>query len=292
MISALAILKDKSGSTIGAKFLINNQEYIFKTAELIQADWKNNVINAIIDSNGFVKAKQGYDSLIKQVVINEKQNKQEIYLYHGSNKDDLVPKFGYGKANNDYGRGFYTTPDEELAKEWAMVYYKTTKTGYCYAYKLDTHNLNLLDLRKYRLENWIAELLTNRKVNIEYEVTKDRLTKFIRMFKLDTSKADIIIGYRADDSYFRYAEDFINGLIYKETIEKAMQLGSLGIQVFVKSEEAFDRLELMQKDKVESKYFSLYSKRDADAREVYKKIKTNQTSEKVTIDDILRNEVL
>lgn len=118
------------------------------------------------------------------------------------------------------------------------------------------------------------------------------LTKFTRMFKLDTSKTDIIVGYRADDSYFRYAEDFINGLIYKATIEKAMQLGNLGIQIFIKSKEAFNRLELMQKESVDSGYFCLYSKRDTDAREVYKKIKTNQTSEKVTIDDILRNEEL
>lgn len=44
-------------------------------------------------------------------------------LYHGSNQDNLIPKFGYGKINNDYGRGFYTTPNKELAKEWAMVYY-------------------------------------------------------------------------------------------------------------------------------------------------------------------------
>ena len=214
---------------------------------------------------------------------------REVQLYHGSSKDNLVPQWGSGKSNNDYGKGFYLTPDKELAKEWAMVFYNTSKIGYCYSYKIDITNLVVLDLTKCSLENWIAELLVNRKVDLKYEVTKDRLTNFIRMFKLDTSKTDIIIGYRADDSYFRYAEDFINGLIYKETLEKAMKLGNLGIQVFLKSKESFNRLVSMQKESVDSEYFSLYIKRDSEARELYKEIKTSQTSKKVTIDDILRN---
>ena len=32
-------------------------------------------------------------------------------------------------------------------------------------------------------------------------------------YNIDISEYDLIIGYRADDSYFRFAEDFLNNSI-------------------------------------------------------------------------------
>lgn len=53
---------------------------------------------------------------------------------------------------------------------------------------------------------------------------------------------DIIIGYRADDSYFDFAEAFLNNSISVEQLAVALRLGKLGEQVVVKSREAFGRL--------------------------------------------------
>lgn len=36
-------------------------------------------------------------------------------LYHGNKDINMRPKYGVGKKNNDYGQGFYTTPDLKLA---------------------------------------------------------------------------------------------------------------------------------------------------------------------------------
>ena len=47
---------------------------------------------------------------------------------------------------------------------------------------------------------------------------------------------DVIIGYRADDSYFSFAKDFINNTISVEQLAEAMRLGELGIQIVLKSE--------------------------------------------------------
>lgn len=42
-----------------------------------------------------------------------------MILYHGSEKIIETPVYGKGNLRNDYGRGFYCTESEELAKEWA-----------------------------------------------------------------------------------------------------------------------------------------------------------------------------
>ena len=40
-----------------------------------------------------------------------------VTLYHGSSRVIREPEFGRGRANNDYGLGFYCTESDELAKE-------------------------------------------------------------------------------------------------------------------------------------------------------------------------------
>ena len=39
-------------------------------------------------------------------------------------------------------------------------------------------------------------------------------------YNIDISEYDLIIGYRADDSYFRFAEDFLNNSISVEKLEE------------------------------------------------------------------------
>ena len=41
-------------------------------------------------------------------------------LYHGSQNEFVTPKYGLGQDQHDFGRGFYLTDTEELAKEWAV----------------------------------------------------------------------------------------------------------------------------------------------------------------------------
>ncbi len=50
-------------------------------------------------------------------------NNEIITIYHGNKVENMVPTYGFGGTNNDYGRGFYTTPSIELAKEWAWGTY-------------------------------------------------------------------------------------------------------------------------------------------------------------------------
>lgn len=52
----------------------------------------------------------------------------------------------------------------------------------------------------------------------------------------------MITGYRADDSYYDYAESFLNNGITVQQLAKAMQLGKLGEQIVLKSKLAFSRI--------------------------------------------------
>ena len=57
-------------------------------------------------------------------------------------------------------------------------------------------------------------------------------------FLPDYRNYDVIIGYRADDSYFQFAKDFIQGTISLKTLGEAMRLGKLDEQIILKSEKA------------------------------------------------------
>ena len=52
----------------------------------------------------------------------------------------------------------------------------------------------------------------------------------------------MIIGYRADDSYFTFAQDFVAGAISLKKLSEAMRLGKFWEQIVLKSEKAFEHI--------------------------------------------------
>ena len=204
---------------------------------------------------------------------------QIMTVYHGNKTENLTPKFGSGNPDNDYGKGFYATPSMELAKEWAWGTYTSGKKGYVHTFEMNAQSLRILNLTELDSIHWIAELVYNRKLNIQdKEVVQDNIRILLDRYKLDTSGYDIIIGYRANDSYFAYAEAFVSGTIYKDTLEKALRTGELGIQVFLKSEKAFQSLKKTAVEEVPEKYRGYFVKRDKSARDTYRSLRTNQGS--------------
>ncbi len=164
-----------------------------------------------------------------------------ITIYHGSKNIVTNPTFGLGKKNNDYGLGFYCTENEELAKEWGV---SSLADGFVNKYTLNIEYLNILDLNgpDYTVLNWIAVLLEHRVFSIKYPVAKRAKQYIIENFGINANAYDVIKGYRADDSYFDYAEAFINNTITVTQLAKAMQLGDLGEQIVIKSKYAFSQL--------------------------------------------------
>ena len=161
-----------------------------------------------------------------------------MILYHGSPKAIETPLYGYGSKENDYGLGFYCTQSNDLAKEWACP---TVQSGFSNKYELDMDGLRVLHLNSdgYHILNWIAILLQNRIFAKRSPVARQANSYILNEFLPDISGYDVVIGYRADDSYFSYAKDFLNNTISVNQLSQAMKLGELGEQVVLKSEKAF-----------------------------------------------------
>lgn len=131
-------------------------------------------------------------------------SKPAITLYHGTKNDNLIPSFEYNNPRNDYGKGFYTTPDIELGKEWAYSSYTKGETGYIYTYELDIQELNILSFTEINSMHWIAELLANRSINTDgREALQDTINQFKEKYKIDTRDYDIIVGYRGQEKLWK-----------------------------------------------------------------------------------------
>ena len=213
-----------------------------------------------------------------------------IDIYHGSVNVVETPRFGEGKIFNDYGRGFYCTEHAELAKEWAC---SSDSDGYANHYQLDMAGLTVLNLNapEYNILNWLAILLENRKFNVADGLPQRAKAYIIENFKVDYKKYDIIVGYRANDSYFSYAGDFVNGTLSLSDLSEAMRLGKLGEQIVLKSKKAFGAPKFVEAIKApREEYFVKYKQRDEEARSKYRQIASKPMAENETyIIDIIRN---
>lgn len=212
---------------------------------------------------------------------------KNITIYHGSEQIVEVPTFGLGRKNNDFGLGFYCTESEELAKEWAV---SSIRSGFSNRYTLDTEFLNILNLNSpdYTILNWIAVLVEHRLFSIKTPVARRAKRYLIDNFGVNVNAFDLITGYRADDSYFDYAESFLNNGISVEQLARAMRLGKLGEQIVIKSKFAFSRLKYEGFDVAEKEeYYVLRKARDDEANKTYLEM-LEEESDGLYIQDIMR----
>jgi hypothetical protein len=212
---------------------------------------------------------------------------KQLTIYHGSQKIIEVPIFGEGRKNNDFGLGFYCTESNDLAKEWAV---SSLHDGFSNRYTLDTEYLNILNLNSpdYTILNWIAVLVEHRLFSIKAPVAKRAKQYLIDNFSINVNAYDLIIGYRADDSYFDYAEAFLNNTITVEQLSRAMRLGKLGEQIVIKSKFAFSKIKFNGFELAEKgTYYVLRKARDDDAGLNYSSILEEET-DGLYIQDIMR----
>ena len=210
-----------------------------------------------------------------------------ITIYHGSKQIVEIPTFGLGRKNNDFGLGFYCTESNELAKEWAV---SSLREGFLNRYTLDTEYLNTLNLNSpnYSILNWIAVLVEHRLFSIKTPIARRAKQYLIEHFGINVNAFDLIVGYRADDSYFDFAEAFLNNAITVEQLSRAMRLGKLGEQIVLKSQFAFSKIqyegfEVAEKDR----YYVLRKARDDDANRTYLNIQEEEV-DGLYMQDILR----
>lgn len=194
---------------------------------------------------------------------------KELIIYHGSHNIIEKPIFGKGNPDNDYGLGFYCTEHLNLAQEWAC---DQIAGGYANKYALNKSGLKTLDLngKEYSIIHWISVLLKNRKVTLSSDVESAAMYYILDNFPVDTDSYDIIKGYRADDSYFSYARDFLGNTITVKRLTQVMKLGNLGNQIVLKSKLAFSRIKFLGYEEAPQQiHYPLRKKRDELARKAY-----------------------
>ena len=215
-----------------------------------------------------------------------------MIVYHGSDHIIETPLYNGSKRSNDYGYGFYTTENKELAMEWAC---SDNRDGFANIYELNTDGLHILNLNdsQYCILNWLAVLTKYRSYWQSGSVAEEAKNYLQKNFFVDPSGYDIVIGYRADDSYFSFAQDFVSGAISLRKLSEAMRLGKLGEQVVLKSEKSFSQIRFIDAEAAAAEiYFEKKSIRDRDARRAYRlSRKEAENINELYMLDIMREEI-
>ncbi len=217
----------------------------------------------------------------------------KIILLHGTDHIIEVPDINIGNEHNDYGKGFYCTKAEEMAKEWAC---KQNTDGFVNRYELNTDGLKTLDLTdgQHTVLNWIAILLKYRTFKLSSEIAIDARDYIIEHYSIDIGNYDVVVGYRADDSYFQYAESFVSNGLPLRSLNKALKLGKLGEQTVLVSQKAFDQIKFIDAAPVsKDEYYPKFIDRDSSARKAFKQeIKKSKVyRDDIFVLDILREEM-
>ncbi len=153
--------------------------------------------------------------------------------------------------------------------------------------------MNILNLNSpdYTILNWIAVLLQHRVFPLNTPVARRAKQYILDRFNINVNAYDVIVGYRADDSYFDYAELFVNNGLSVQQLAEAMRLGKLGEQIVLKSKFAFSQIQYKGFDIAEKeKYYVLRKARDDEANSLFQQMAGNPF-DGLFIQDIIRGEI-
>ncbi len=162
-------------------------------------------------------------------------------IYHGGKRIVRTPAFGIGRQYNDFGLGFYCTEYPQYAAEWAVG---SGRNGFISAYSIDTDGLRIINLcsSQYNPLHWLGLLFNYREFDLSSD-TAYRAKEYInKHFPIDNQASDCIIGYRADNRCFMFAQDFLDAKLSYLSFKSALQGDDSNRQFVLKSNRAFDRI--------------------------------------------------
>ena len=205
-------------------------------------------------------------------------------IYHGSETVVEKPIYHYKGSNehNDYGLGFYCAQNLDMAKEWAN---RTTRIGFANKYSIDERGLKILDLtdkNKYSVLNWIAILIHNREISENDRIDYEDVLSYLEKYYINVEDYDVVIGYRADDAYFRFPMMFVRNILTYERLEEIYLLGNLGKQYVLISEKAFNRIKFTAAIPAEPIFFERYRRRKDGADNSYRELERIERRSKGT----------
>ncbi len=166
-------------------------------------------------------------------------------FYHGSKVIIQKPISHGSNVTNDYGPSFYLTLDLDAAKSWAC---KNDSIGLVNKDVVDARAfssceiLDLSDKSKYSVLNWVAILMHFRTLDTSFIRNNKIALDWLEKYYINVDEYDVIIGFRADDSYFRFPSRFVSNDLALDDLEEVFLSGNLGIQYAFMSERAIKSL--------------------------------------------------
>ena len=213
-------------------------------------------------------------------------------LFHGSPLVVREPSLEKARAGNDYGCGFYCTESEDLAREWACT---EGADGWANRYELEMDSLRVLHLSSpaYTVLNWLAVLVSYREIRLHAPVMRRGAEWLLATHMVDLKPYDVVIGWRADDSYFSFARAFLSNTITIAQLERAMRLGKLGEQIVLRSQNAFAALRFVSAEPVPWDVWNVRRRnRDLAARAAFEEDEAKGDPGGLTIRDLMEGRAI
>ena len=147
-----------------------------------------------------------------------------IKVYHAGYAKIPVPDIKRGRANADFGQGFYLSDNYDFASLWVRE--KNRADIIVNSYELDESGLNIL--RFDRDEKWFRYVFSNRRS------MPDSYADF-----------DIIIGPIANDTIYDTMGIMTSGYLSDDEALKLLCVGPQYTQIVLKTQKAADNLHFL-----------------------------------------------
>jgi len=154
----------------------------------------------------------------------------KIFLYHGAISVVNEPLTRVGRADLDFGPGFYVTNDRDQAIKWAK-----TKAGRKKGAKAIL-NIYSFDLYSFGLDNNFKKLVFKR-----YDVQWLDFVAYSRRGQQPWAGLDWIEGGIANDSVISTVEAYVDGMITPEKALDQLVHEDLKHQVCISNQDIIDK---------------------------------------------------
>ncbi len=121
---------------------------------------------------------------------------------------------------------------------------------------------------QYSILNWLGILTKYRSCWQSGSIAEEAKDYLQQHFFIDPTPYDVIVGCRADDSCFTFAQDFAAGAISLAKLSEAMRPGE---KIVLKSDRAFEYLCFIGAEKADAETWQKKKTiRDREARRAYR----------------------
>lgn len=172
-----------------------------------------------------------------------------MLLYHTGFDEIRDVDLHRGRANADFGQGFYLTDNRDFSMRWARE--RKGKKTLLNIYELDIDSSLLIKVFD-RDESWFSYIYANRRA------VPDSLSEY-----------DIIRGPIACDTIYDVMGITTSGLLTKEVSLKLLMLGPIYRQIVIKTDRALEHLRFIRSELITSEAIALARQLVASEEETY-----------------------